>query len=222
MGKVALSEAAPIANRSAVVRHNSGVSTKTATDQVNSTVLTRDRVGQEADLPSFEQLFHRYAPYVLHALPYLGVAQADIEDVCQDVFATVYQNLGKFERRSSVRTWIYGICLNKVLNYRRLAHRRRERLEPSSEQSVECRQNGLFEQKQAYLLLSRALAELDKHKREVFVLYEIEELSMVEVAQALGCPLFTAYSRLYAARREVKKTVARLISDRNLVRSVSP
>jgi RNA polymerase sigma-70 factor (ECF subfamily) len=49
--------------------------------------------------------------------------------------------------------------------------------------------------------LRRLLDTLDDDKRQVFVLYELEELSMKEVAEACGCPLQTAYSRLHAARR---------------------
>jgi RNA polymerase sigma-70 factor (ECF subfamily) len=49
--------------------------------------------------------------------------------------------------------------------------------------------------------LDRAVADLDDDKRAVFVLHEIEELAMAEVAAAVGCPLQTAYARLYAARK---------------------
>jgi len=55
------------------------------------------------------------------------------------------------------------------------------------------------------------LAALDTGKREVFVLYELEELPMGEVAKIVDCPLQTAYSRLHAARKAV--TVA--FSDRD-------
>lgn len=189
----------------------------------DSGVRTCAHAAECIDQPSFEQLFRRYAPYVLHALPYLGVAESDVEDICQDVFATVYQNLGKFQGRSSIRTWIYGICLNKVLNYRRAAFRRRERLEATSEEGVASHQLTQLEQKQTRLILQRALADLALDKREVFVLYEIEELPMSEVAQALGCPLFTAYSRLYAARRDIKNAVERLTADgRETIRSTRP
>ena len=54
------------------------------------------------------------------------------------------------------------------------------------------------------------LADLDDDKRAVFVLYEVEQLPMSEVAEALGCPLQTAYSRLYAARKEIARTLKRL------------
>jgi RNA polymerase sigma-70 factor (ECF subfamily) len=48
------------------------------------------------------------------------------------------------------------------------------------------------------------LAKLDDEKRRVFVLYEVEGLSMIEVAEIVGCPLQTAYSRLHAARKGMK------------------
>ena len=57
-------------------------------------------------------------------------------------------------------------------------------------------------------LLDSLLAALDEDKRQVFVLYELEELSMREVAEVMGCPLQTAYGRLYAARRDLQRIAA--------------
>ena len=51
--------------------------------------------------------------------------------------------------------------------------------------------------------LEAALGGADPAQREAFVLYEIEDMPMIEVARAMGCPLQTAYSRLHAARRVV-------------------
>jgi RNA polymerase sigma-70 factor (ECF subfamily) len=64
--------------------------------------------------------------------------------------------------------------------------------------------------RQSLAQLDRILDQLDDAKRAVFVLYEIEQLTMAEVAAAMGCPLQTAYSRLHAARAEVRAAVARL------------
>jgi RNA polymerase sigma factor (sigma-70 family) len=61
-----------------------------------------------------------------------------------------------------------------------------------------------LEQKQQAALLQQGLSRLTDKQFEVFVLYEIEELSMVEVAQAVGCLRFTAYTRLHAARRAMR------------------
>jgi RNA polymerase sigma-70 factor (ECF subfamily) len=52
--------------------------------------------------------------------------------------------------------------------------------------------------------LLASLERLDEEKRQAFVLYEVEELTLREVAEALGCPLQTAYSRLQAARTFVR------------------
>ena len=59
-------------------------------------------------------------------------------------------------------------------------------------------------EREARKWLDLALDTLDEKKRAVFVLYEIEQLSMNEVAQVLECPLQTAYSRLHAAREQVE------------------
>jgi RNA polymerase sigma-70 factor (ECF subfamily) len=56
---------------------------------------------------------------------------------------------------------------------------------------------------------------LDDDKRAAFVLYEIEELPLREVAEALGCPLQTAFSRLQAARREIEDALALLRAKEN-------
>jgi RNA polymerase sigma-70 factor (ECF subfamily) len=87
-------------------------------------------------------------------------------------------------------------------NYRRRAYVRRERsVSEPPEQVQAADQDEAFERSQGWPALRRLLDTLDAEKREVFVLYELEELSMREVAEACGCPLQTAYSRLHAARR---------------------
>lgn len=158
----------------------------------------------------FEAVFAEHAPYVLRVLPRLGVGMADVEDVAQDVFIAVHHGLAEFEGRSRVRTWVYGICLRVAGNYRRRAHRRREVRGLDVEVAVDAVQSDGLERERSRRLLAAALDGLSERKREVFVLYEIEELGMADVAQAVGVPLFTAYARLYAARREMKQAIERM------------
>ncbi|MEO7733801.1 MAG: sigma factor-like helix-turn-helix DNA-binding protein, partial [Kofleriaceae bacterium] len=61
----------------------------------------------------------------------------------------------------------------------------------------------------ARAVLDEILDELDDAKRAVFVLFELEEMPMSEVAKAVECPLQTAYSRLAAARKQVERAVRR-------------
>jgi RNA polymerase sigma-70 factor, ECF subfamily len=150
----------------------------------------------------FPAIFAEHAPYVLRVMRHLGIPPGDLQDQCQEVFVAVFRGLSSFSGRSSLRTWIYGICLRVASNHRRRAHIRRER--PCSEppeQSLPPPQHERFEQRETQESLQRLLAALDPDKREVFVLYELEEMSMKEVAEVCGCPLQTAYSRLHAARR---------------------
>ena len=86
----------------------------------------------------------------------------------------------------------------------RARHLRRERLyaDPPDE-ILPPTQEGQLSERQALQLLEQALDRLDPAQRTVFVLYEIEEQTMPEIARTLGCPLQTAYSRLHAARRSV-------------------
>jgi RNA polymerase sigma-70 factor (ECF subfamily) len=152
--------------------------------------------------PSFSALFSEHAPFVLRVMRHLGVAPADLNDQSQEVFVAVFQGLAGFEGRSSERTWIYGICVRVASNYRRRAYVRRERaVSEPPEQSSSADQHAELEQARGAAELGRLLDCLDADKREVFVLYEIEELPMKDVAAACDCPLQTAYSRLRAARR---------------------
>jgi RNA polymerase sigma-70 factor (ECF subfamily) len=156
--------------------------------------------------PSAQQIFQEHGAYAWRALRYCGVAQADLQDACQEVFLVVHRRLPDFENRSSVRTWVYGICLRVAAQYRRRAHRRHEELmrEPP-ETAVLPTQSTEIEGHQARAMLQNLLGTLDPAKREVFVLYEIEQLPMEEVAVVVGCPLRTAYSRLEAARKQIIK-----------------
>jgi RNA polymerase sigma-70 factor (ECF subfamily) len=162
-------------------------------------------------------LFRAHAPYVWRALRRLGVREADIEDVCQEVFVVVDRRKGDFEGRSSAKTWVYGIALRTASDYRKRASHRRETLtsEPPEERSTDDPHEAL-EARQARAILDRLLDELDDDKRAVFVLYEIEELPMNEVADAVGCPLQTAYSRLHVARAKITEGARRLREKRGV------
>ena len=158
----------------------------------------------------FAQVFAENAPYVWRALRRLGVREADVEDVCQEVFLVVHRRLADFEGRASVRTWLYGICLRAASSYRRRPHRMREEIASTPpEESIPAPQDDDLERKRALARLDVALDELDDDKRAVFVLYELEQLSMAEIAEATGCPLQTAYSRLHVARRLVEASIER-------------
>ena len=164
----------------------------------------------------FAEVFRENVPFAWRCLRRLGVAEKDVEDVCQEVFLVVHRRLDDYDGRASVRAWIYGICVRKASEHRRLAYQRRERTsETLPDDGVEPSQGETIDRKRALAFLDRTLAELDDDKRAVFVLYEVEGISMNEIATAIDCPLQTAYSRLHAARKLVEAAFARERARRN-------
>ncbi|HEX4474217.1 MAG TPA: sigma-70 family RNA polymerase sigma factor [Polyangiaceae bacterium] len=161
------------------------------------------------EIPAFREIFETHAPYVWRTLRRLGVHDADAKDMCQEVFVVVHRRLPDFEATSSVKTWVYGIAIRVASQYRRRARHRSEELSADlPEVSVPPEQEIDFRRREFLGRLDRALDRLDHHKRSVFVLFELEDMTMNEVAQTLGCPLQTAYSRLHAARALVREAFA--------------
>lgn len=161
---------------------------------------------------SFAELFREHAPHAGRALRNLGVSEADLPDALQEAFLVVHRRLPDFRGESTLRTWIYGICLRVAGAHRKKPHRRREvALEEAPDQATSRTPHDDAEHRQALGRLDEALDGLDDDKRAVFVLYEIEELTLAEIAAAIGAPIPTVYSRLQAARRTVEAAFA---SDR--------
>jgi RNA polymerase sigma-70 factor (ECF subfamily) len=164
-------------------------------------------------LVSTREIFETHARFVIRIVRRLGVRASDVEDLAQEVFVIVHRRREDLQSGAAVRSWLFGITRRVVSNYHRLARHRHE--EPSdgldalpAESDPSRDLDGSRERR----LLDRALEKLDADKRDVFVLFELEGIDMREVAQMVGCPLNTAYSRLYAARALVKQHVLRAIN----------
>lgn len=157
----------------------------------------------------FRQLFAEQVGFVYRILQRHGVPDRDLEDGCQEVFLTVFRRAPAFEGRSSFRTWVYGIAVRIALGMRRKAFRRRELLTEAPEPATGPEPFDARVRREAEALLTACLAELPRPKREVFVLYELEDMTMAEVAGALNIPENTALYRLYGAREAVAAFVRR-------------
>lgn len=154
--------------------------------------------------PSLREIYEGNALFVCRALRRMGIAEADLDDSLQEVFLVVAQRLSEYQERGKARAWLYSICKRTAYAQRRTRARRREELHaelPDPESPATQLQR--IEDSEALDLGKRLLADLPPEQREVFVLYELEEMAMSEVATALGCPLQTAYSRLHRARERV-------------------
>jgi RNA polymerase sigma-70 factor (ECF subfamily) len=158
---------------------------------------------------SFAEIFRQHMPAMWRALVGLGVREADADDVCQEVMLVVHRRLPEFDGRA-LKSWLYGICLRAASDYRRSARVRREQpTERVPDELVPATQAEAVDGRRAMRQLFCALDQLDPDKRAAFVLFEIEGLTLRELAETMQCPLQTAYSRLQAARDHVRVAFAR-------------
>lgn len=155
-----------------------------------------------------------HADFVWCSLQRFGVRPADLEDALQEVFVVVHRKLASFDGSSRLSTWLFGISMRVASAYRRKAHRRHERTVVDMEATagpspLDGPEDALVEQ-QARARLASVLDELEPARRAVFVMFEIESIGCPEIAEQLGLPLGTVYSRLGAARVDFAKAALRL------------
>ncbi len=165
---------------------------------------------------AFADVYSAHSVFVWRTLRRLGVPPTDIDDASQETFVVIHRRLPEFQHRSSVKTWVFGICMRVASDWRKRAHLKRETA--FDQAPIQRTQSGdlptaAIARRQARQKLDRALDTLDEDKRAVFVLFELEQLPMQEVAETVGCPVQTAYARLYAARKQVTQWVSQSLQQ---------
>lgn len=156
-----------------------------------------------------------HADFVWATLQRFGVRDADLEDMLQEVFIVVHRRLDSYDGTSKMTTWLFGIAMRVAAAHRRRAHVRRERAveevpeDTTSTNPTESPEEAAM-RRQAQTRLQEILDAMDLERRAVFVMFEIEELSCDEIANVMGVPTGTVYSRLHKARKEFEAGLARI------------
>ena len=170
----------------------------------------------QAPVLDLATVYEAHFRYVWRCLRSLGVRDSQLEDALQDVFIVVQRRLPEFDGRAELGTWLYAIALRIARKYRERARREPASLEAAREGDPELPRPSQQEsgdralERERLALARRALSSLADDKREVFVLARVEQMSAPEIAEVLGIPLNTVYSRLRAARLAFDAEVTRL------------
>lgn len=161
--------------------------------------------------PRFEDVYESCFSFVWRGLRRLGVPESAAEDAAQDVFLAIHRRLPDFEGRSTLRTWVFGFVLRVARDHRRGAARKGGS-DPLTDGIADMAPGPMdrLERTEELRLLDAALSALDDDRRAVFVMGEIEQMTAPEMAEVLGIPLNTVYSRLRLARRDLEREVERL------------
>ena len=147
--------------------------------------------------------------YVFHALRWLGAHPQEVEDLAQDVFIALRRAWPHYDSSRPIRPYLFGVAFRVVSMHRR----KRRREVPLT--NWEVRDGGpqpdeIVQAKQARAIVLRALETIPLRRRAILVMHELDGTPMGQVASALSLPLFTAYSRLRKARRELETSIRRL------------
>jgi len=158
------------------------------------------------DKGAFEEFVRRYQRLVSHIVFRMIPRQADHEDICQDVFLRIYQNLAGFRGDSKTSTWVGRVTHNYCLNWR---EKKRELLFDDIDQDgpvadpADCdRQTPLeaAERSDLSLRLRKEIGRLAAPYRTVLALYHLDEMSYAEIGQIMNMPDGTVKSYLFRAR----------------------
>lgn len=167
---------------------------------------------QAGDREALGELFVRHSTAVRRLLASVVGPSADLDDLAQDVFVQVHRSLPKFRKESRFTTWLHRVTVNTAISHLR---KPRGRVVPTEPQAIDrVAGNGASDPHRTHLgremmrRLYRILDALTPKRRAAYAMFEIEGRSIAEVAEILGVPVTVAKSRIWFARREVRKKAA--------------
>jgi RNA polymerase sigma-70 factor (ECF subfamily) len=157
-------------------------------------------------------LMRNHFDFVWRSLRRLGLSAPDSDDGSQEVFLIASRKLSAISEGSE-RSFLFGAALKVASTRRRTLRRRPELADAEVEERDEQSAPGperLTELSRARELLQAVLDEMELDLKAAFVLYELEEQSVPQIAETLGVPVGTVASRLRAARAAFQAAVKRL------------
>lgn len=167
---------------------------------------------QQSTVERFRALFMAQLAWMWTTLRRLGVKEPDLEDVAHEVFLQVYKKFETYDPARPIRPWLFAFAYREASDYRRQARHRREEATDHLPERIEPGQttDEMMERFEESMLVQKALSRIDLDRRAVLVAFEIDGTPMKEIADAIGIPLNTAYSRLRIGREELTAEIKRL------------
>ena len=185
------------------------------------------RVAKNGDLAAFEELVKRHERRIYGLARRLTGSDHDAQDVTQQAFLSAVKNLSGFRETAAFSTWLTTIAANAAL---KVLRKRRGLSTTSLDEATEPDQDGqilhpeyiadwretpdiLAQRAETHRLLDAAIAELSPIHRAVFLLRDVEALSVRETAKALGIAEANVKVRLLRARLQLRERLTRVFGD---------
>lgn len=167
---------------------------------------------------AFRELHYRHVDRVYRLAARILGPDADVADVVQEVFLSVHRSLDRYRAEAAFTTWLHRLTVHVAVSA--LRKRIRVRREPVPREAP-VDPHGRMEAREELRALYAALDGLAPKNRVAFVLFEIEGLSLEEVAESTQVPLHTAAARLRRARVALARAVDAARTDAGRARGSS-
>lgn len=161
----------------------------------------------------FEELVRRHQDKVYGLAARFVGKSAEAEDIVQEVFLRAYRGLDRFKGEAKLSTWLYRVAYNLCIDWQR-SHRRRRRGAASLDQAGEVADDRVdvvrdLVDKEERARVRKAVDALDERYRSVVVLLYYQKHSYEEIAAMMDVPLKTVETRLYRARKLIRRRLER-------------
>ncbi|MCP4678645.1 MAG: RNA polymerase sigma factor [Deltaproteobacteria bacterium] len=166
----------------------------------------------KGEMDPLGEIYLRYGGAVRSLLWRLlpGRAASDAEDLCQEVFMTVYETAARFQLDREIRPWVYGITVRKARSWRRKSWVRENLLRKHAGEGISELMHTSAPPDSADATryqINRAMGQLPPAQREVLVLYVAQNMSGEQIADTLGVRINTVWTRLRRARLAMREAL---------------
>lgn len=171
------------------------------------------------NMNAFTFLVNQYQKLVVHIVGRLIQRQDELEDVCQEVFLKVYQNIGKYRFECKLSTWVATIAYNTSINYLR-KFKKGDEVNPDDSAALRnLKDFGAVDYEKADLhrYIREQIELLPVQYRTVLTLFHLEEFSYQEIEQITGMPEGTIKSYLFRAKAILKEKLKFVVDDDSLI-----
>ena len=185
---------------------------KTAPERLDNDGPLVERA-QAGDRDALGELFLRHSQSVRRLLASVIGSTDELDDLVQEVFIQVHRSLPGFRGEARFSTWLHQVTVFAAYNYLRKPRRRWVPTDPETFNNMsspegEAPHSKLYG-KESLLRLHNILDSIKPKKRVAFVLFAVEGHSVGEVARIVKAPVPTVKSRIWFARRELRKKARR-------------
>lgn len=182
-------------------------------------LLTRDPAAGSSSLDGtrlpaslLRRLVQEHYDFIWRLLARLGVADAEVDDAAQQVFMVLVTREGLSIKPGSERAFLYGVALRVAKEFRRRAQSSQNHVAPDPDRLIDAAPDleAVAARNQARRQLDRILERMPENLKEAFILFELEDLSVPQIAELLAIPGGTVASRLRRARAFFQTEIALL------------